>query len=407
MKKIAVIGAGGKITTATMAEFLHREKVFPCRFSLFGHNPEKLAGAQGLLARFNGGNAVVEVAKTLDESLEGADAIMYCASYGLAPYEGYKAFGVQHGAFLMGIGEKMKSLCPQAWLLVVTNPPDIPLTAVSLRFGLKNVIGLCNASTFTRKVLAAYLDEDEADVLPLDIGVNHELWYYDVQLRGVSIYEQLKKMLASGYEPETLVDDFHTQFPEWREGFRNSVEIMKATGYLPGPVGGCHRFRDLPETRMSKLMKRPTNEDFAALYRDAPGLPLERILSATRRCAAEFPIYIADILHGVLTENPACQSALVLNDGAVPSFPSEAMVQLTCRFTENGIEKPCPQVPEFVEATLSSRVRQNLLLAKALAYQDEQYLRQAALVYPERVDFGEVTAEIADDFNAEPWMSLN
>ena len=407
MKKIAVIGGGGKITTAAVAEMLYRDHETAYTFSLFGRNQTKIAGALGLLARFNTGNAVFEVASALEDALTGADAVLYCASYGLGDFESYRAFGVQNGAFIMGIGERMAKICPEAWLLVVTNPPDIPLTAVSLRFGLKKVIGLCNASTFTRKVLAAFLDEAEEDVMPMDVGVNHELWYYDVLLRGKSVYDDLKKMLAENYDPETLVDDFHDQFPEWREGFRNSIEIMKAVGYLPGPVGGGHRFKGLPQTQMSKLMKRPTNEDFAALYRDAPALSLERILSATRRCAAEFPIYIADILRAVLTYPAAHQSALVLNNGAVPCFPDEAMIQLTCSFDPGGITKPEFEIPEFIRTSLSSRVGQNLLLAKALAYQDDLLLRQAAMVYPERMDFSTLGDAEKPGFNAEPWMSLN
>ena len=404
-KKIAVIGGGGKITTAVILEMLSDDPKTLYHFSLFGRTAQKMENTLVLAERFNAGNAELEIAGSLDAALEEADLVLYCASYGLAPYGGYRAFGVQHGAYLMGIAERMTLRCPEAWLLVVTNPPDIPLAAIHMRFGLDRVVGLCNASTFTQKVLAAFLDEDEADVRPMDVGVNHELWYYDVLLRGRSIYDELRKMLPDLYDPAQIDGDFHEQFPEWREGFRVNVEILRRTGWLHGPVGGCHRFRGLPETRMAQLMRRPTNDDFLRLL--DPALSNAEILRGTRRCAAEFPVYIARILRSILSDAGEQASALVLNSGALPGYPEDAMVQLTCRFNADGIVRPVPELPEFIEAALASRILQNRLLARALAEQDERYLRQAALVFPERLDFSALSAPVPDDFNAEPWMSLN
>lgn len=405
MKKIAVIGGGGKITTATILEILNRDTATPYMFSLYGRTQQKMVNTQTLCSRFNAGNAQVRIAPTLEDALDDADMVLYCASYGLAPFENYKAFGVQHGAYLMGIAERMTKRCPDAWLLVVTNPPDIPLMAAKLRFGLDRVVGLCNASTFTQKVLATFLDEEEEDVWPMDVGVNHELWYYDVLLREKSIYSELKKLLLTQYDPETITGDFHEQFPEWREGYLDNIAILRETGYLHGPVGGCHRFKNLPKTRMGELMKRPSYADFEQLLN--PAFTREQILRGTRRCAAEFPIYIARIVRSILTDEGARASALVLNRGALPHYPEEAMLQLTCRFNADGIVRPVPECPEFIEAALASRIRQNLLLARALAEQDEKYLKQAALVFPERVDFAEVAKSFPETGNAEPWMSLN
>lgn len=403
MKKIALIGGGGKITTATILELL--EENIPCRFSLYGRTREKMENTCTLAARFNDCGAVLDIAPTLEDALEGADLVLYCASYGLGDFETYHAYGVQHGAYLMGIGERMTVRCPDAWLLVVTNPPDIPLIAVHLRFGLSRVVGLCNASVFTRKVLAAYLGEPEADVMPYDAGINHELWYYDVRVRGLSVYNDLRTRLLKHYDPSEITGAFHEEFPEWREGFLRNVEILRQTGYLHAPVGGGHRFRGLPETRMGELMKRPTYADFEKLL--DPTLTREQILKGTRRCAAEFPRYIADIIAALLGLRETEQSALVLNRGALAGYPNDAMVQLTCRFCRDAVVRPVVALPEFIEATLASRIRQNLLLGRALGEQDAHCLKQAALTFPERVDFAAVAKPWEHGGNAEPWMSLN
>ncbi|MCL2518798.1 MAG: hypothetical protein FWF15_09570, partial [Oscillospiraceae bacterium] len=355
--KIAIIGAGGKITTATILELLNNDKSTPFWFSLYGRTARKIENTLSLAERFNAGNAKFTQESTLEDALAGADLVLYCASYGLKPFEGYEAYGVQQGGYLMGIAERMVSVCPNAWLLVVTNPPDIPLLSVHIRFGLDRVIGLCNASVFTRKVLAAHMGYD---VMPMDFGVNHELWYYDVRHGDTSVYGEVRASLLNNYNPETLDTPFHREFPEWREGFKRNVAILRETGYLHGPVGGCRRFRDLPDTQMSALMKRPNDQDFVDLLN--PSLTNEQILRGTRRCAAEFPIYIADIVHSILLNEGRTQSALVLKDSV--------MIQLTCKFYADQIELPVFEIPEFIEAALASRIKQNRLLARALAEQD-------------------------------------
>jgi alpha-galactosidase/6-phospho-beta-glucosidase family protein len=126
----------------------------------------------------------------------------------------------------------------------------------------------------------------------------------------------------------------------------------------------------------------------------------------TRRCAAEFPIYIADIIASALSGDGKRHSILVQNQGAVSSLPDDAFIQLTCGVTKDEIIRPNPELPEFIMATLSSRVYQNHILARALANQDEKLLRQALLSFPERVPFDKLSEIIASN-NAEPYISLN
>ena len=127
----------------------------------------------------------------------------------------------------------------------------------------------------------------------------------------------------------------------------------------------------------------------------------------TRRCAAEFPVYIARIVRSILLDEGARASALVLNRGALAGAPPDVCVQLTCRFYARHVERPAPVLPEFIEACLASRIRQNRLLARALALQDEALLRQAALVLPERVPVNALAKPLPEGFDAEPWLPLN
>ncbi len=403
-RKIAIIGGGGKITSAVIFELLNRDKTTEFEFALFGRTARKIDNTITISDRFNSGNGKVYNAGTLENALDGAELVLYCASYGLEAYGKYKAMGIQHGAYIMGIAEKIKEICPNAWLLAITNPPDIPLMATGMKFGLKKLIGLCNATSFTRKVLSAFMNYEEAGLFPMDIGTNHELWLYDVIYKNESVYDKVREELLKSYSPDKVKGAFHDSFPEWREGFVNNVAILKETGYLHGPVGGCARFSNLPFTGMGKLMKRPSYEDFENCL--DPKLSNDEILRVTRRCAAEFPIYIADIIASALSGDGKKHSVLVQNCGAVPSVPDDAFIQLTCGITEDEIIRPVPELPEFIKATLISRILQNHILAQALAEQDEKLMKQALLAFPERVPFDKIDEIIASN-NAEPYISLN
>ncbi len=403
-RKIAIIGGGGKITSAVIFELLNRDNSTDFEFALFGRTASKIDNTITISKRFNSGNGNVYNAETLENALVGAELVLYCASYGLEPYGKYNAMGVQHGAYIMGIAEKLTELCPNAWLLAVTNPPDIPLMAANMKFGLKKLIGLCNATSFTRKVLSAFMGYEESELFPMDIGANHELWLYDIIYRNESVYEKVRSALLQSYSPDKVKGDFHESFPEWREGFVNNVAILKETGFLHGPVGGCARFSGLPFTGMGKLMKRPSYEDFEKCLN--PELSNEDVLRITRRCAAEFPIYIADIIASALSGDGKKHSFLTQNCGAVSDLPDDAFIQLTCGVTESEIIRPKPSLPEFIKATLISRVLQNHILAKALAEQSEKLLKQALLTFPERLPFNKL-GEIVVSNNAEPYISLN
>ena len=403
-RKIAIIGGGGKITSAVIFELLNRDKTTDFEFALFGRTASKIHNTIEISNRFNSGNGKVYNAETLENALAGAELVLYCASYGLEPYGEYKAMGVSHGAYIMGIAEKINEICPNAWLLAVTNPPDIPLMAAGMKFGLKKLIGLCNATSFTRKVISSFMGYEESELFPMDIGVNHELWLYDMIYKNESVYDNVRSTLLQSYSPDKVKGDFHESFPEWREGFVNNVAILKETGYLHGPVGGCARFSNLPFTEMGKLMKRPSYEDFEKCLN--PELSNDEILRVTRRCAAEFPIYIADIIASALSGDGKKHSILTENCGAVPSLPDDAFIQLTCGITKDEIIRPNPELPEFIKAKLTSRVLQNHILAKALAEQDEKLLKQALLTFPERVPFDKLDEIIASN-NTEPYISLN
>ncbi len=406
--KLTVIGGGGKISSAAIYELLNDLSSVPLDIVLYGRNPKKIANTLRLAEQFNQGNTTLSAEENLSEALSGADIVFYCATYGTENYENYRSMGVANGAFLLAIGEKMRAICPEAWFLVATNPPDIPLAAIQMRFGLTKLIGLCNAPVFSRKMTAAFLGCDEASLAMREVGVNHEYWYYDIQKDGSSIYDELRTRLPKEYDEAAIDGEFHRDFPEWKKGFVNNAALLKLCGYLSGPVGGSNRYNGLPLDRkdMWAVSSRPTAEDFEALME--PGLTKEEIFRTTRRCAAGFPQYIAGIIESILTDDGKEHPMLVQNCGAWNRYPQDVFLQMTCALTSGGIRRPdLSAVPEFIEASLASRILQNHLMAQALARQEDALVQKALLTYPERLACMEAEDFFAAHQSVEPLIQLD
>jgi len=404
--KLAIIGGGGKISSATIYELLSNIHDVPLTFALYGRNKEKIQDTLTLASRFNSGNGELLVCDTIEETLEGADIVFYCATYGTGDFEGVRSMGVANGAHLLQIGKKVSEICPNAWFMAATNPPCVPLMAVRMRYGFKKMLALCNAPLFVRRMVSSFLDCEESRLSMHEFGVNHEFWYYDVRLDGKDIYDELRERLPKEYDRANMKGDFHKEFPEWSYGFPNTIELMRLTGYLSGPVGASKRYKNMPITDMWSISSRPTAEDFKKLLN--PDLTNEQIMKLALRCGGGIPKYSADLLTSIIRNDGKEHPVLAFNDGCAPQYPADSMLQMTCGIFRDSIVKPdLSNVPPYLHAVMASRILQNHLVAEALAYQDEMKLRQALSIYPERIDIPETDHFLENHKSVEPFIQLN
>ncbi len=409
--KIGIIGGTGRIACAVVCELVQNHTLGRGSILLYGRSPEKLQRNLTLIGRVGGADAAeikVGGAADLDDAIRGADVILYNATAGLAESGGYSAFGVSQGAHILQVAQQVAKLAPEAWLMVDTNPPDVPLMAACRKFGLRRVVGLCNASDIFQRVLSAYLGCPERDLTFSEIGVNHEIWFLDILRRGVSVYDELRRTLPLDYDPSSLKTPYLESFPEWPTAFRNNIALMAACGYLTAPVGAPGRFRGLPLTgaELGALMKRPGDGDYQELV--SRNAAREEILRVIRRCGGGIPVYIARVLSAWLSDIPANESIQVLNEGILSDQPETALLQVNCRISSRRIVVPKGlRLPAYISAVLASRIRQGDLAGRALAEQDESLMRQAMLVCPERVEIAVAERVALGRERVEPHMQLN
>lgn len=404
--KIAIIGGGGKISSAVIYKFLSDVHDVSLTFALFGRNKEKIEDTLTLSKRFNSGNGEILYCKTLDEALEGSQIVFYCATHGTDDFADLRSMGITNGAHILHIGKRVSEICPNAWLLVATNPPCVPLMALRMRYGFKKSIALCNAGMFGKRMISSFLNCDEARLTMHEFGINHEFWYYDILLDGKDIYDELRERLPAEYDRGNMKGEFHEEFPEWSYGFKNTVEILRLTGFLSAPVGGSKRYANLPVTDMWSIASRPTADDFKRMLDGEQ--TNEQILKTAMRCGGGIPLYSADLLKSLIYSDGREHSVIAFNDGAADMYPDDSMFQMSCRITNDKVVTPeLTKVDSYIHAVLASRIRQNHLMAEALAYQDDLKLRQALSVYPERIDICKTDNFLQNHSSVEPFIQLN
>jgi len=404
--KLAIIGGGGKISSAVIYKLLTDVRDIPLTFALFGRNKEKIDDTLTLSKRFNAGNGELLVCDTLEEALEGADIVFYCATNGTGDFAGLRSMGVTNGAHVLYIGQKVSEICPNAWFLSATNPPCVPLMAVRMRYGFKKSIALCNAGMFGKKLLSSFYNCKEEQLTMHEFGVNHEFWYYDLRLDGRDIYDELRERLPKEYDRANMTGDFHKEFPEWSYGFANNIEILRLTGFFSAPIGGSGRYKNLPVTDMWSISSRPTAADFKKMLE--PNQTNEQILKVALRCGGGIPIYSANLLKSMIYSDGGEHSVLAFNDGAAPMYPADSMLQMSCGVTLEKLTQPdLSGVDPYIHAVLASRIHQNHLMAEALAYQDDLKLRQALSVYPERIDISATDNFLDSHKSVEPFIQLD
>jgi len=386
--KIAIIGGGGKFAATVMLEILYDENLGGGKIYLYSRTPEKVINNINLAGKVcppQQQKFKLISSNDLDTTLEGADIVFYTATAQLQPFGEYKAMGIHQGAHILYIADKVKILCPDAWFLISTNPPDVPIVAAYDRFNPDKVIGLCDAPVLTKKVLSAFLSCKEDDLNLNGIGVNHEIWFYNITYKGKSVYDELRERLPSEYDPSRVRSDYLDIFPEWKSRFINNIELLNSTGYLFTPIGGCQRFSGLTQPLPLKLSNLVFDKDFSScLQKD---VTVEDIFSITRRTAAGTAFHVADVIKSILKDDRREHAVQVINKGMLPAYPYNAVFQVSCKISNKGVERPViSQLPDFINNTLASRILQEHMKGMALAKQDEEMMRQAILVVPEGVD---------------------
>lgn len=409
--KIAMIGGGGKNTGGTLLYLINSGRVKNVEFGLFGRtvaNMERNIALADKIPNKNG--CSVKIYDTIESVLEGADIVMHCATAGYGEFGGYKSYGIPQGGHVMYLGELISKICPDAWVLGATNPPEVPLSALLKRFGIEKSIGLCNAPMIVKNTFSAVTGVCKEDIVMRGIGMNHDVWYYDFRLGEESDPGKIADLMNSKIDDPALMEhEWFRLFPEWRIAIKNNVAFLKESGYLVSPAGGTRRMKGLPVTSKDygSIMKRPTKEDYENCLKD--DVSVADMIRITSRCGGGVPVYTGKIIESIILEDDAQHSALVPNKGAYEDAPDLLHIQADVSISGGKIKiHGAKKLPDFIKGMLTARFIQNDMLTTALAYQDDDMLKKAIMVSPERYEFSQALEfRSGSEKSVEPFIPFN
>jgi alpha-galactosidase len=174
-------------------------------------------------------NAACKIERTLDldTALTGADVVVVTITTGglesmradlevPAKYGIYQSVGDTVGPgglsralrnipVLVDIARRIERLCPDAWMLNITNPMTTLCRAVALETRVK-VVGLCHEYFEGLRALVELLGVSEEAIETKVGGINHLIWLLDLKVNGRDAFPELrrctKELLGKPVEPE-------------------------------------------------------------------------------------------------------------------------------------------------------------------------------------------------------------
>lgn len=272
---------------------------------------------------------------------------------------------------LLAIARDMEELCPQAWLMVASNPEGRLMMAVDRHSSLRSV-GLCHGieiilNKLAKDVLGIPATELEATAA----GVNHFTWLQELRRAdtGESVLAELTEKLAA-------------KEPDYMPLTRKMLEIY---GLMPSPgdahIGEFLQFAweyvglDGPnfESRMSKPPKV-----WEKLARQAAGdEPLDEYL-----CGRTWADTLAGpLIDGLANNNRTRMPAVnVRNDGYIPNLPADAIVEVPAIVDANGIHPlRVEPLPTGIAALCTREIAIEALAVEAAVNGDKAAALQALL----------------------------
>lgn len=133
---------------------------------------------------------------------------------------------------MLEIARTMEQVCPDAWLLNLTNPMTTLTRAVTKTTRIKTV-GLCHELFGVRRTLKEMFGASDDEFAFKLAGINHMTWLLDLKIRGEDGVELLRSALRDG-RPIPLKATSGAFLPPFQDRWGVKLALLDVYGYLAG-----------------------------------------------------------------------------------------------------------------------------------------------------------------------------
>lgn len=434
--KIVFIGGGSYIWTPTFATDLFlREGLDGSCLTLVDIDrdaAETMKQYCELLQSKIGSDWTIE-ADDLESSLKGADYVCVSISTGgleamALDYGIPEKYGIYHTVgdtvgpagisrtlrnipVFIDIAKKMERICPDAWMVHVTNPLSQLTRAVCMETSIK-CVGLCHNYIGTIHMLAGYLGVDVEDINAVSVGVNHFTWLKDITCKGKQIEDQLSldryveyyKKKHPKKKTNTTDDEIQKMLSGENMEYYLNFALFERFGYFP--VGSSnHVAENLPfYCNDLNVMKKYYIRRKGVLPRRQM-LKDKKVVSIQRQLSGEEALpklnksneSFAEIVEALHTGRPARSIVAMPNHGQITNLPLDVVVETWAEVNGSGIfPLMSGKVPDIVAGYMRTVIDEQEAAVKASITGDRQEVVRAMAISPQ-VQNKDIVEEMTDE----------
>jgi 6-phospho-beta-glucosidase len=352
--KIAVIGGGSTYTPELVSGIAAEGATLGvdalALMDIDEERREVVGGLAGRMLDAAGWDAGLTVTASLDEALEGADAVLLQLRVGgqasrlhdeTAPLAcgciGQETTGA--GGFakamrtipvVLHIAEQVRRRsAAEAWIIDFTNPVGI-VTRALLEDGHR-AVGLCNVAIGLQRRIAALIGTEPARVQLEQVGLNHLTWVRAVHVDGrdllPEIIDQHGPTLAAQLQlPEELLRELGSLPSYYLRYFYAHSQVLAGQQTQEPRAAAVARI----EAELLQMYRDPDLTDKPALLEQRGG--------------AFYSEAAVDLLRSLVTGAGDVQVVDTRNNGALPGLADEDLVELPARIDRDGAH-PLAQSP--------------------------------------------------------------
>lgn len=369
----------------------------------------------------------------LDAALVGADYV--CVSISTGGFEAMhhdytipEKYGVYHTVgdtvgpggisrtlrnipVFLEIARKMEEICPDAWMIHVTNPLSQLTRAVTMLTSIK-CVGLCHNYYGTIAMLANYLKEKPEDIHAVSVGVNHYTWLKNITCKGkpvenkLSLKGYIEYYLSKNGEvvTNTLDDEIVKMLVGKNMEDYFNFELFERFGYFP--VGSSNHvaenlphYCNHPDTLEKHHIRRKGVLPRRQELRDKQ---IENIKKVLRR-EEEVPQMklsnegLSVVIESLHTGVPGRCIVAMPNKGQISNLPMDVIVETWAEINGSGVfPLASGEIPPSLTGYMLTIIDEQETTVKAAITGDRQLVIRAMAISPQ-LQNKEVAKELTDE----------
>jgi alpha-galactosidase len=290
---------------------------------------------------------------------------------------------------LVEIARDMERLCPDAWLLNITNPMTCLTRAVARETSIR-VVGLCHEVVIMSWFVAIACGVQAEDVGFAITGVNHLPWITELSIGGEEGFAALRRAVADRPDAKWFADEHALK-----------LALLDRYGALPG-AGDRHVAEFFPwvltpESDWGKawgihLTSIADRERDEFGYR---GALLEVVDGGKTPPTWASGEMVAPLIDSLVTDERRELPVNIPNRGQAPYLPTDVVVETMCTVDGDGVRgRDAIEPPEVCAAWIRRHVDAQELTVEAALTGDRDTVCAAMALDPlcGRADLGEIEA---------------